>query len=153
VQDVVDVRTVPRSRRVPHFNAETLPAILKQHSIGYRHAPELGGLRKPAKDSRNTGWEHAGFRGYADYMQTDEFERALDVLVQQARMRTVAYMCAEGLWWRCHRRLISDALVVRGWNVRHILPDKKTEAHTITPFADARGHRLTYPPAQTSLDV
>jgi uncharacterized protein (DUF488 family) len=151
VRRVVDVRTVPRSRRVPHFNVETLPAILRRHGIEHRHAPDLGGLRKPVPDSPNAGWEHAGFRGYADYMRTDEFEHALDVLMHEEG--PLAYMCAEGLWWRCHRRLISDALTVRGWTVTHILPNGKTDRHRLTEFAVVEGTRITYPPPQTALDV
>jgi uncharacterized protein (DUF488 family) len=150
---VTDVRTVPRSRRVPHFNAESLEVALGSAGFDYAHIPGIGGLRKPAPDSVNMGWQHEGFRGFADHMATPEFERTLGELVDRASTRRTAVMCAEGLWWRCHRRLISDALTVRGVRVGHVLPDGKLEDHRVTEFAVADGTRLTYPAAQASLDL
>lgn len=153
VTAVADVRTVPRSARVPHFNAEALPGALAPHGIAYRHLPDLGGLRRPAPGSANTGWDHAGFRGYADHMATEAFERGLAELTALASERRTAVMCAEGLWWRCHRRLLSDALTIRGWTVRHVLPSAKAESHRITEFAAVDGQTITYPPAQVAFDL
>ncbi|MCA1832443.1 MAG: DUF488 family protein [Actinomycetota bacterium] len=150
---LADVRTAPRSRRVPHFNSEFFGASLAQRGIAYRPMPALGGLRRPDPGSKNLGWKVPGFRAYADYMQTPAFEESLAELVAVAEERTTAYMCAEGLWWKCHRRLISDALSVRGWTVRHILSDGKMVDHVLPEFAVIEGTRLSYPPAQSSLDV
>ena len=118
---LVDVRTVPRSRHNPQFNKETLPASLKQYGIRYIHMPEIGGLRHPKRDSINLAWENSGFRGYADYMQTQEFTDSLLKIVALARENRLALMCAEALPWRCHRNLLSDALVVRHVKVEHII--------------------------------
>ncbi|MGH7490528.1 MAG: DUF488 family protein, partial [bacterium] len=122
---LVDVRTVPRSRYNPQFNTDQLALSLRDAGLRYRHLPELGGLRKPKKDSVNDGWRNASFRGYADYMQTDKFQRALEELM--AYGTRTAIMCAEAVPWRCHRSLIADALVSRRWNVRHIMsPEQAT---------------------------
>ncbi|HET7650932.1 MAG TPA: DUF488 domain-containing protein [Gammaproteobacteria bacterium] len=142
---LVDVRTVPRSRHNPQFNADTLPASLAEHSIAWRHMKELGGLRKPRKDSVNAGWRNDSFRGYADYMQTREFVAALDELMALADAQPTAVMCAEAVPWRCHRSLIADALTVRGVEVRHIMSRDKWQAHKMTPFAQVEGTRITYP--------
>ena len=142
---LADVRTLPRSRHNPQYNADALPAPLAAAGIAYRHLPELGGLRKPLKDSVNQAWKNASFRGYADYMQTLAFEAALAVLMGLAGKQTVCIMCAEALPWRCHRSLVADALSVRGVEVRHIMGPGKIEAHKLTPFAQADGHRITYP--------
>lgn len=149
IQRLADVRTIPRSRKNPQFNADALPAALAASGIEYRHLPGLGGLRHPRKDSKNDGWRNAGFRGYADYMQTDAFARALDELIQLARDKPTAIMCAESLPWRCHRSLIADALTVRGVAVYHILSAHQTDAHKLTPFARVEGTRITYPFALT----
>lgn len=151
VRQIADVRRVPRSRRLPHFNAEALASSLPLADIEYRHMPVLGGFRKPRPDSPNRGWENDSFRGYADYMQTEAFERALDELT--ALPSPTAIMCAEALWYRCHRRLISDALTARGSRVLHIRSDGRTAPHTLTPFAVVDGDRVTYPAAQGSLGV
>ncbi len=145
VQKVVDVRTVPRSRHNPQFNRETLPVDLAAAGIGYVHLPGLGGLRRPRRDSPNTGWHNPGFRGYADYMQTPEFAENLGLLVEMAGHERLALMCAEAVPWRCHRSLIADALMVRGLQVEHIIGPGRTQRHRLTPFARVEGTRLTYP--------
>ncbi len=153
IVQLADVRTVPRSRRVPHFNAEAAGSAFRRNSVEYVSMPLLGGLRKPRPDSVNTGWHLEGFRGYADYMQTTEFWEAVAELEELARAAPTAFMCAEALWWKCHRRLISDALLVRGWSVAHVLADATTEPYVLTPFAVVSGERITYPAAQGALDV
>jgi uncharacterized protein (DUF488 family) len=144
---LIDVRTVPRSRHNPQFNRETLPGSLAASGIGYLHMPGLGGLRHPRRDSVNTGWRNSGFRGYADYMQTGEFARALDALLGQARVERVAIMCAEAVPWRCHRSLVADALTVRGLRVVHLLGPERAEPHVLTGFARVDGTTVTYPAA------
>jgi uncharacterized protein (DUF488 family) len=144
VRQLADVRTVPRSKRHPHFGAEALAKSLAEAGIVYRHFPELGGLRKPRRDSTNNGWRVEGFRGYADYMETPSFEHALDGLLKFATVPT-AVMCAEAVWWRCHRRLIADALVARGIGVRHITSQAAPAAHEMTDFARVTGTRVRYP--------
>jgi uncharacterized protein (DUF488 family) len=142
---VVDVRSVPRSRHNPQFNKETLPAALKEEGIKYVHMPDIGGLRRPNRDSVNTAWRNKSFRGYADYMQTKEFTEQLLHLMVLARENCVAVMCAEALPWRCHRSLIADALVVRNVRVEHIISKNSTISHTLTEWAHAEGTRITYP--------
>ena len=146
VTRLVDVRTVPRSRHNPQFNLDTLPDALGAAGIRYVHMPGLGGLRHPRPDSPNAGWRNASFRGYADYMQTPEFEAGLQALVKLAGQRQLAIMCAEAVPWRCHRSLISDALTVRGVKVEHIMSARAAQAHVLTPFARVDGLRVTYPP-------
>jgi uncharacterized protein (DUF488 family) len=145
VQQLVDVRTVPRSRHNPQFNRDTLPDALRSAGIGYTHLPELGGLRHSRRDSPNTGWRTPSFRGFADYMQTPEFEAALERLIETAAHERTAIMCAEAVPWRCHRSLISDALLVRGVPVEHILNASPAHPHTLTPFARVEGASVTYP--------
>ncbi len=130
---------------MPHFARAALAASLELKGIGYFHMPELGGLRKPKPDSINLGWRNVSFRGYADYMQTDEFWRGIDHLESLARAQTVAIMCAEAVPWRCHRSLISDALVSRGVSVRHITGKSEPAPHSLTPFARVESGRITYP--------
>lgn len=142
---LADIRTVPKSRHNPQFNRESLEAELPKAEIAYRHLKELGGLRHAAKDSINTRWENASFRGYADYMQTQEFVHAIRDLMELARDEHVAIMCAEGNPFRCHRSLVADALTVRGVRVLHISSRKSAREHTLTPFAKADGTRVTYP--------
>jgi uncharacterized protein (DUF488 family) len=127
VQRLVDVRTIPRSRHNPQFNRENLSTSLKDEGLLYEHRPKLGGLRKPKTDSINLGWRNASFRGYADYMQTEEFRRALDELITESRLQPTAIMCAEAVPWKCHRSLIADALVTKGWEVRHIMTAAKAD--------------------------
>jgi uncharacterized protein (DUF488 family) len=142
---VVDVRSAPRSRHNPQFNKETLPAALKAEGIGYVHIPDIGGLRRPARDSVNTAWRNKSFRGYADYMQTKEFTEQLLHLMALARENHVAIMCAEALPWRCHRSLIADALVVRNVRVEHIISKNSVIKHELTEWAHVEGTRITYP--------
>ncbi|HLI33462.1 MAG TPA: DUF488 domain-containing protein [Terriglobia bacterium] len=145
VKQLVDVRTIPRSRHNPQFNSDQLSETLKAAAIRYVHMPQLGGLRHAHRDSPNTGWRNASFRGFADYMQQPEFRSGLDKLLKLARLRPTAIMCAEAVPWRCHRSLIADALLVRGAHVEHILSGKRAEAHTLTPFAQVEGLQITYP--------
>ena len=189
INRLADIRTVPKSRRHPHFAGDALARSLPAEDVAYRHFPGLGGLRKPKRDSTNTGWRHEGFRGYADYMQTAEFARALEELIDWARggperaapqldndvMRVeratpqphedvaraegavppgnvapafqarVAIMCAEALWWRCHRQLVADALVAPGIEVRHIASASSAPLHTLTDFARVDAGRVSYP--------
>jgi uncharacterized protein (DUF488 family) len=145
VQRLVDVRTIPRSRHNPQFNRDSLPKSLEASGIAYTHLKDLGGLRKPKPDSLNTGWRNASFRGFADYMQTPEFEAALKNLLQLAETRTCAIMCAEAVPWRCHRSLIADALLARHIPVEHIVSGPRRQSHELTPFAKVRGTQVTYP--------
>ena len=143
-----DIRTIPASRRHPQFGRDALDARLREESIEYRHFPDLGGLRKPRKDSTNSGWKNAAFRGYADYMQTAQFVEAVDELMSFAGQRRVAVMCAEAVWWRCHRMLLSDALTARGVDVRHIMSQRGSSAlqpHRLTPFARVESAAVSYP--------
>jgi uncharacterized protein (DUF488 family) len=153
VERLVDVRKVPKSRRMPHFGGEALSRSLPEAGIAYEHMGELGGFRKPVPGSPNGGWQVPAFQGYADFMQTPEFDRALGRLMTWARERPTAIMCAEAQWHRCHRRLISDALVVRAFEVRHIWSDSRVQLHELTPFAVVEGERIAYPPEQVRLDV
>jgi uncharacterized protein (DUF488 family) len=142
-----DVRTVPKSRRHPHFAGDALAASVGGVGIGYRHLPALGGLRKPRCDSKNGAWRHEGFRGYADYMESKEFESAIDDLIEWAGApgsRTVI-MCAEAVWWRCHRQLVSDALLARSVRVQHIQTATSAPQHKLTEFARIDGIRVGYP--------
>ena len=148
VERLVDVRTIPRSRHNPQFNSDALAAFLHHADIGYIHLPGLGGLRHPRKDSINTGWRNASFRGYADYMQTQEFEKNLARLVEIAGSDKIAIMCAEAVPWRCHRSMIADALTARGVSVEHIMTDTDRRPHTLTPFARVEARRVTYPPPE-----
>ena len=157
---LADVRTIPRSRRHPHFSTEAMAGALERSGIEYRHFPGLGGLRKPRPDSRNSGWREEGFRGYADYMETAEFALAITELIEWAGGNSledaserggparenvggsprggaprVAMMCAEAVWWRCHRQLTADALLARGAEVRHITGRGPAAAHQLTDFA------------------
>lgn len=142
---VVDVRTVPRSRHNPQFNKETLPNTLKPYSIKYIHMPDIGGLRRPKPDSINLAWQNSSFRGYADFMQTKEFTENLLKLIALARENCLAIMCAEALPWRCHRSLISDALVVRHIKVEHIISINSTINHQLNEIAHVEGTKITYP--------
>jgi len=145
VEQLVDVRTLPKSRHNPQFNREALERSLHDSGIAYLHMPGLGGLRHPRKDSINTGWKNASFRGYADYMQTPAFEESLGRLVEAAAKRVTAIMCAEAVPWRCHRSLIADALTARGIEVENIMTESSIKPHTFTPFVRVEGERVTYP--------
>lgn len=144
---LVDVRTLPYSRRNPQFNTDALAESLVQAGLQYQHLPALGGRRKSRPDSVNLGWRNVGFRGYADYMQTDEFWRALEELMALGEKAPTAIMCAEAVPWRCHRSLIADALVTRGWTIQHILSTAGVHPHQLTPFAKIQNGALTYPEA------
>jgi uncharacterized protein (DUF488 family) len=146
VRRLVDVRTIPRSRHNPQFNADVLAQQLPAAGIDYRQMPALGGLRHSRKDSPNTGWRNQSFRGYADYMQTEQFQQALAELVEGSRAGRTAIMCAEALPWRCHRSLIADALYVRGIPAVEILSRTGWRVHELTAFARVDGIALTYPP-------
>jgi uncharacterized protein (DUF488 family) len=150
---LADVRTVPRSRRVPHFNQANLAAELPRRGVEYMHLPELGGLRRPRRDSPNTGWRSESFRGYADHMAGAEWQAALARLIDLGRERDVAVMCAEAVPWRCHRSLIADGLTVRGIQVRHIVGPGRAQSHALTPFARVDGERISYPPPQERLNL
>jgi len=143
---LIDVRTVPRSRHNPQYNIDTLPVALVSEGIGYEHVAGLGGFRKTHPGSANTGWRNTSFRGYADYMQTPEFEEHLAHVIAAARRERIALMCAEAVPWRCHRSLIADALVVRGLRVEEIVSRSRRQIHALTPFATVNGVVITYPP-------
>jgi uncharacterized protein (DUF488 family) len=145
IELLVDVRTVPRSRHNPQFNRDTLPETLRRAGIEYLHLAELGGLRKAREDSINTGWRNLSFRGFADYMQTPEFESGLARLMDLAKTRRAAVMCAEAVPWRCHRSLIGDALVARGAEVLELSGITRAQPHRMTPFARVDGTRVSYP--------
>jgi uncharacterized protein (DUF488 family) len=152
VELVADVRAFPSSRRHPQFNRAELAKWLPEAGTGYAHMPGLGGRRKPAADSPNGGWREAAFRGYADYMGSEEFRRALAELEDAARERPTAVMCAEAVWWRCHRRLIADALTARGWRVEHLGLGQPPPTHELPDFAIVeQDGTVTYPPRQPTL--
>ncbi len=142
---IVDVRTVPRSRHNPQFNKASLPRPLKKAGLRYVHLPGLGGLRHARHDSVNMGWRNASFRGYADYMQTPEFEQGLDELILMSKQERIVLMCAEAVPWRCHRSLIADALLIRGIRAEDIMSPIRRQVHTLTPFAKVCGTTITYP--------
>jgi len=153
IRQIADVRAFPASRRLPHFNRETLAESLAARGVAYRHMPALGGRRRALPESANDGWREAGFRGYADYMATAAFSQALAELRRYAEAAPTAIMCAEAVWWRCHRRLIADALVNAGVDVRHVLSEARADAHELTPFAVVRAGTLYYPSLLSSTDV
>ncbi len=153
VKLLVDVRTVPRSRHNPQFNKESLPESLAAAGIGYEHFAGLGGLRRARRDSPNTGWRNAGFRGYADYMQTPEFQSNLEKLLKKARKKRLAVLCAEAVPWRCHRSLLADALLVRGVKVAHIMGETSAKEHTLTAWATVSGTHITYAPDTLPLNL
>ena len=145
VKSVIDVRSIPRSRHNPQFNREMLSTKLRAARIGYVHLRKLGGLRHARRDSPNMGWRNASFRGFADYMQTSEFETGLRRLMKLAGQKRSAIMCAEAVPWRCHRSLIADALTIRGIRVDDIMSLNRSQIHSLIPFARVEGHRITYP--------
>lgn len=145
IELLADIRTIPRSRRHPQFERTALSALLMAAGIAYRHFPVLGGLRKPRPDSVNTAWQNPSFRGYADHMQTDIFRHGLEVLESEAAGRRTAVMCAEAVWWHCHRLLLSDALFVRGVRVLHIWSDAAPKPHRLSDFARTHDGGVTYP--------
>jgi uncharacterized protein (DUF488 family) len=145
IKQLVDVRTIPKSLRNPQFGQDQLGPSLEHHGIRHAHLPGLGGLRHARKDSINTGWKNASFRGYADYMQTPAFAENLTKLIELAAAVPTVIMCAEAVPWRCHRSLIADALAARGVEVEHIFNRTTRKPHTYTPFARVEGESVTYP--------
>jgi len=150
VARVLDVRTVPRSRHNPQFNLDALPATLETVGISYTHFPGLGGLRRSRPDSPNAGWRNPSFRGYADYMQSDEFKENVERVAEMARTERCVLMCAEAVPWRCHRSLVGDALLVRGVRVEDIFGPGARRPHVLTGFARVFGTRITYPEASAA---
>lgn len=151
IQTIADVRRFPGSRRYPHFASEAMAQSLPAHDIGYQWIPKLGGRRKVQPDSPNTAWRNASFQGYADYTGTTEFAEGLAELLELAGGRRTAMMCAEVVWWRCHRSLVSDVLKLRGIEVIHIIDAKHTTEHPYTSPAHIVDGRLSYAPAQGDL--
>ncbi|MFZ0927801.1 MAG: DUF488 domain-containing protein [Syntrophobacteraceae bacterium] len=142
---LADIRTIPRSRHNPQFNGEPIRSALRSRGLHYVHFPELGGLRRARKDSLNTGWRNPSFRGFADYMLTEDFETGLAEVHALAAKSNVALMCAEAVPWRCHRSLVADALTARGAHVEHITGLSRSIPHKLTAFAQVQGTRVTYP--------
>jgi uncharacterized protein (DUF488 family) len=157
IELLADVRTIPRSRYNPQFNRDILPGTLGEHHIRYMHLPALGGLRHSTKSSlndHNTAWENSSFRNYADYAETESFRLGLEKLIALAETSRTCYMCAEAVWWRCHRRIITDYLLARGWNVRHIMGPGKIEVGVLNQSAIVHADgRVTYPAAQGNLNL
>lgn len=149
IELIADVRTFPGSRKYPQFNKENLEVSLPSSSIRYIHLPQLGGRRKARIESKNTGWKNAAFRGYADYMDTEDFANGITALEHLAMQKRVAYMCSESVWWKCHRRLISDYLKMREWKVVHIMGENKGSEHVLTSPAHLVHGQLTYEEQQT----
>jgi uncharacterized protein (DUF488 family) len=147
VATLVDIRTMPRSRRHPQFDGAQLAESLRAAAIAYVHEPRLGGLRRPRKDSVNLGWRNESFRGYADYMEGDEFKRGLEALLAIARTSRTAIMCAEAVPWRCHRSLVADALTAAHSRVFHIVGAGAPSLHRVTPFLAIEDGVLRYPPS------
>ncbi|HEV3146861.1 MAG TPA: DUF488 domain-containing protein [Gemmataceae bacterium] len=148
IEAVADVRRFPMSRRYPHFNKDALAQALAGAGIEYAHFPELGGRRRPNPDSPNTLWRNASFRAYADFTDTDEFRQGMERLLELARRKHTAIMCAEAVWWRCHRSLIADYLKAAGVRVCHILHGKKCEEHPYTSAARILDGKLSYSPGE-----
>jgi len=144
IELLADIRSYPGSRRYPHFNKEALQISLPQAKIEYIHFPDLGGRRKTRPDSKNTVWRNPAFRGYADYMETDEFKNGIMTLEEFAHSQRTAYMCSEAVWWRCHRSMVSDYLKVRGWKVLHIMGLGKSIEHPYTSPAHEKQGLLFY---------
>ncbi|WHZ24471.1 MAG: DUF488 domain-containing protein [Nitrospira sp.] len=145
IHRLIDIRRYPGSRRYPHFNSDCLAESLSAVGLGYEHLPELGGRRRARPDSPNGGWKNTSFRGYADYMQTEEFRRGVEKVMACGSKERTVIMCAEAVPWRCHRSLIADALVTHGWEVVHIMGAGKVQTHRLTSFAVVQGDRLVYP--------
>ncbi len=141
---LADIRSYPGSRRYPHFNNEDLQISLQRYNIQYKHFPNLGGRRKASKDSKNIAWKNEGFRGYADYMESDVFKKEIIHLEEIALQQATAYMCSEAVWWRCHRSLVSDFLKCEGWLVLHIMAENKAEEHPYTSVAKIVNGKLDY---------
>ncbi len=145
IRRLIDIRRYPGSRRYPHFHSDALAKSLAEAGLGYEHMPALGGRRATTPDSLNKGWRNAGFRGYADYMQTEEFQSAIEKLMAEGTTLRTSIMCAEAVPWRCHRSLVADALVTHGWEVVHIMGPGQIKIHHLTSFAVKQDDRLVYP--------
>ncbi len=144
IELLIDVRSYPGSKRYPHFNKEHLKNYLAEKNINYTHLKLLGGRRTVKKDSKNTGWRHPAFRGYADYMETEDFKNGIEELEKNAIEQKTAYMCSEAVWWRCHRSMISDYLKLKGWLVYHIMEINKADEHRYTQPAKIIDRKLSY---------
>jgi uncharacterized protein (DUF488 family) len=144
IEVLVDIRSYPGSKKFPHFNKETLSGVLTKNKVRYIHLPELGGRRKAQKDSKNTAWKNPAFRGYADYMETQDFKNGIERLTRIAEANSTAYMCSEAVWWRCHRSMVSDYLKSGGWNVIHIMGLDKSQEHPYTSAARIVEGKLDY---------
>ena len=144
IEELVDIRSFPGSRKFPQYNKEILQIFLPENKIQYIHLKELGGRRKSSPDSKNTVWRHAAFRGYADYMETNDFKTGIKKLEKIALKQRTVYMCSEAVWWRCHRSMVSDYLKVNGWKVMHIMGIGKEEEHPYTAPARIEKGELTY---------
>jgi uncharacterized protein (DUF488 family) len=145
IKRVIDIRTIPRSRRHPHFSREALAKALRSAGISYIHLKKLGGLKRAKANSKNLGWRNANFRGFADYMQTADFKAGIERSAKLAKTKPTALMCAEAVPWRCHRSLVADALLVRNLNVEHIISGSRRQIHKLTRFAKVTGEQITYP--------
>jgi len=145
IKQVVDIRTIPRSRHNPQFNRDVLGHALRNKHIGYRHMKGLGGLRHTSSNSLNTAWRNKSFRGFADYMQTPKFDQSLEKLIDIAHRKPTVIMCAEAVPWRCHRSLIGDALLAHGIAVIDIFSETEAKEHKLTPWASINNHRISYP--------
>ncbi len=152
IEILADIRSYPGSRKYPHFNKENLANKLPQSSIAYIHLPSLGGRRKTVADSKNTVWKNESFRGYADYMETNNFVKGIDELERIALTNRLAFMCSEAVWWRCHRSLVSDYLKINGWKVMHIMNLKKADEHPYTKAANVIDGRLSYASSQKRIE-
>jgi uncharacterized protein (DUF488 family) len=145
IKQLVDIRTLPGSRKYPHFDKEKLSESLKDAGIYYLHFPDLGGRRRARKDTINTGWRNPAFRGYADYMQTESFQQGVAELSDMVKMKTTAIMCSEAVPWRCHRSMVGDAMLIRGIDVMDIISRTSIRPHKLTPWAKVNGLEITYP--------
>lgn len=145
IEEIVDVRSIPKSRHNPQFSQDNLKVSLEKVDINYKHLKQLGGLRRTVKESLNLAWHNTSFRGYADYMSSEEFEEGLETLVNIARSKTVAVMCAEAVPWRCHRSLISDALIKKKWLVLDIFSSTSVKEHRLTSFLKVKKGKIIYP--------
>ncbi len=144
IKILVDIRSLPGSRKYPQFNKDSLEIALPEMGINYIHLTALGGRRKVNKDSENTAWRNTSFRAYADYMETEEFKRGIVELEKLAIAKTTAYMCAEAVWWRCHRSMVSDDLKAKGWTVLHIMAEGKVQEHPYTSVATVENGEVCY---------
>lgn len=151
IELLVDIRSYPGSKRYPQFNKENLQKALPEHEIMYQHFPQLGGRRKALKDSKNNAWKNDAFKGYADYMQTEDFKTGIIELEDLAIKNRTAYMCSEAVWWRCHRSMVSDYLKWKGWEVMHIMAENKREEHPYTSPAKIIDGKLSYSKDQQTL--